>query len=113
MTGLYEIEYKFLDELNEPNWRVSDIVVYDSSEVGFGETLEYAFEKANEDDDFSGVDKLLRKMYDVDDDSVAFYLDLNNIAEGGTSKSTKLVSELQQSHGIIVKDINYIQMEMS
>lgn len=109
MTGLYEIDYLFLDELDEKGFRTSNVVVYDSSEVGFGETLQYAMDKTNENGDYSGVDKLLGEKYGLSDDDIAFYCDLAYIEERNTSKSTRLVCELQQSHDILIKNIYFIK----
>ena len=85
ISGDYEIEYRFTDELDDKydGNRISDVIVYNSSKVGWGETLDYALDKANEDGDYSGVDKLLGKMYGLDDEHVAFYndTDLDNVED--------------------------------
>ena len=107
---LYEIEYRNLDELmdgNEPH--NAYVVVYDSGTIE-GETFAYALDKANEDSDFTGVDKILTKTFELKDDDICFYYDINDIADEAT-KWGKLVPELQKSFNIFITDIDYIQGE--
>lgn len=106
MASIYEIEFRYDDEYkaNEPTHNAF-VCVYDSSEVGAGETIQYALDKANEDSDWSGVDKLLGKLFGLKDEDIAFYFDVSNIKHTGVSRLTRLVPELQKSFDIVIDDI--------
>ena len=104
MASIYEIEYKFEDELNESGWRTSNLCVYDSSEVGAGETIQYALDKANEDDDWSGVDKLMGKLFGLKDDDIAFYFDRNGVEDGG------IISQVERDFDIIINDYHEVKL---
>lgn len=106
MASIYEIKYRYADEYkaNEPTHNAL-VCVYEGDEVGAGETIGYALDKANEDDDWSGVDKLMRALFGLKDEDICFYFDVSNIIDKGTSRLTKLVPELQKDFGIVIKDI--------
>jgi hypothetical protein len=107
MIRLYEIDYKFLDEIGEPDWRNGQVVAYRTGTPA-GDTMAHALECAEEDGDFTGVDKLLMKMLSVRDDDVAFYYDVADIENDGTPLYTKLGVELQKNFGIIINDIRKV-----
>lgn len=94
---LYEIEYQYLDSLND-GWRRANIIIYDSSVVGEGETIDYALARANEEDDWSGVDKLMTSLYGLKDEDICFYFDRNGIED------ESLMLEIQKSFDIIIND---------
>ena len=105
MASIYEIEYKYADEYikGEPSHNAL-VCVYETGTVE-GDTIQYALDKANEDDDWSGVDKLMGALFGLKDEDICFYFDVSNIIDKGTSRLTKLVPELQKDFGIVVKDI--------
>lgn len=106
MASIYKIEYRYADEYkaDEPTHNAL-VCVYEGDEVGAGETIGYALDKANEDGDFSGVDKLMDKLFGLKDDDIAFYFDINDIVDKGTSRLTRLVPELQKSFDIVINNI--------
>ena len=105
MASIYEIEYKYADEYikGEPSHNAL-VCVYETGSAE-GDTIQYALDKANEDDDWSGVDKLMGKLFGLKDEDICFYFDISNILDKGTSRLTKLVPELQKDFGIVIKDI--------
>lgn len=105
MASIYEIEYRYADEYkaDEPTHNCF-VCVYETDTVE-GDTIQYALDKANEDGDFSGVDKLMGALFGLKDEDICFYFDLANILDKGTSRLTKLVPELQKDFDIVVKDI--------
>lgn len=109
MATIYEIRYKYLDELGDKGWRTSDICVY---EVGTpsGDNLQHALDIANEEDDFSGVDKLLTAMFKLKDDDIVFYYDISDIEDGATNRALALVVELQKNFDILIDDIRCIDV---
>ena len=106
MASIYEIEYRYADEYkaNEPTHNCY-VCVYEGDEVGTGETIGYALDKANEDGDWSGLDKLLGKLFGLKDEDICFYFDVSDIVDKGTSRLTRLVPELQKSFDIVINDI--------
>lgn len=110
MASIYEIEYRYDDEYkaDEPTHNAF-VCVYDSSKVGAGETIHYALEKANEDGDWTGLDKLLGKLFGLKDEDICFYYDTKWLKQEGayysTSRLTRLVPELQKSFDIVIEDI--------
>lgn len=105
MASIYEIEYKYADEYikGEPSHNAL-VCVYETGSVE-GDTIQYALDKANEDDDWSGVDKLMGTLFGLKDEDICFYFDVSNILDKGTSRLTKLVPELQKDFDIVIKDI--------
>ena len=105
MASIYEIEYKYADEYikGEPSHNAL-VCVYETGSAE-GDTIQYALDKANEDDDWSGVDKLMGKLFGLKDEDICFYFDISNILDKGTSRLTKLVPELQKDFDIVIKDI--------
>lgn len=105
MASIYEIEYLFEDELGSEvessTWRNSNLCVYETGTPS-GDTIDYALELANEDGDFTGVDKLLGKMFGLRDDDIVFYFDRAGI------KDESLVLELQHDFDIIINDLKEI-----
>ena len=99
----YEIEYKYEDELDEKRWRTSIVVVYDSSNNTEGATFQHALDCANEDGDYSGVNRLLEK-YGTNDDEVAFYFDKAGISD------ESLVLEIQHDFDIVINDIAEVHL---
>lgn len=107
MEGLYEIEFRYLDALNEP-WHTANVVIYDSN-TAFGANLRHAMDVADEDGDFGGVDKLLLSTFGVKDDDICFYLDLKYVDDSGAGRDTAKVLELQRGFDILVNNITFIQ----
>lgn len=108
MASIYEIEYKFDDEWNEDKWRTGLVCVYETGTPS-GDNLEHAFELANEDDDWSGVDTLLTAMFELKDDDIVFYYDISDMRESNTSRLTRLAVELQKNFDIIINDIGMVE----
>lgn len=105
MASIYEIEYKYADEYikGEPSHNAL-VCVYETGSVE-GDTIQYALDKANEDGDWSGVDKLMVALFGLKDEDICFYFDVSNILKEGGSRLTKLVPELQKDFDIVIKDI--------
>lgn len=105
MASIYEIEYKYADEYikGEPSHNAL-VCVYETGTVE-GDTIQYALDKANEDGDWSGVDKLMGALFGLKDEDICFYFDVSNILKEGASRLTKLVPELQKDFDIVIKDI--------
>lgn len=101
MASIYEIEYKFEDELNESGWRNSNLCVYETGTPS-GDTIDHALELANEDSDWSGVDNMLGKMFGLRDDDIVFYFDRAGIED------ESLVLELQHDFDIIINDLKEV-----
>lgn len=107
MASIYEIEYKFEDEMSDDGWRTGLVLVYETGTAS-GDNIQHALDCANEDDDWSGVNKLLKTMFKLEDDNVAFYYDVSVMSEGNTSKLTRLAVELQKNFDIIINDIEMV-----
>lgn len=105
MASIYEIEYKYADEYikGEPSHNAL-VCVYETGSAE-GDTIQYALDRANEDDDWSGVDKLMGILFGLKDEDICFYFDVSNILKEGASRLTKLVPELQKDFDIVIKDI--------
>ena len=105
MATIYNIRFRYSEEYkkNEPEHNAR-VCVY---EVGTpsGDTLEHAFECANEDDDWTPVDNLLSKMFGLKDDDINFYYDISDIEGGATNRALAVVPELQKEFGIVITDI--------
>ena len=104
MASIYEIDYKFDSEWRDDGWRTGLVCVYETGTPS-GDNLQHALDLANEDDDWSGVDKLLTTMFDLKDEDIAFYYDISDMRESGTSRLTRLAVELQKNFDIIINDI--------
>ena len=105
MASVYEIEYRYADEYkaDEPTHNCN-VVVYETGTPS-GDSIEHAMECANEDGDFTGVDKLLGTMFGLKDEDICFYFDISDIKDTGTSRLTRLVPELQKGFGIVIENI--------
>ena len=101
---LYEIEYKYLDDL-KTEWHFANVVVYDSF-TDEGKNLQAKLDEANDKGDFSILNKALEPL-DVVDDDVMFYYDINEVADEG-AKWTNFPLDLQQSLDILIKSVDYI-----
>ena len=101
MIKIYEIRYKFNDDLPEKGWRNSTVVVYDAFTSADGAILQHALDRADKDGDYSGVDKILEK-YGTKDDEVVFYFGNTGI------ENESLVLELQRDLDIIINNIHFI-----
>lgn len=104
MADIYEVEYKYLDELEDKNsrWHEALACIYDSTKVGAGETIQYALDKAREDGDYSGVDKLLTKLYGLTDEDICFYYDVSELDDRGL---VFVAIGLQRNFDIILNEI--------
>lgn len=101
---LYEIQFKYLDALDEPS-HTAQVVVYETDTIG-GDKFQLAMDSANESGDYSEVNKLLEPL-EVTDNDVCFYFDINSVGDELT-KWGKLVPELQESFAIHISDIDLI-----
>lgn len=102
MTSVYEIEYKFQDELAEKGWRTGLVLVYETGTAD-GDNIQHALDCANEDDDWSGVDKLLTSMFGFMDEDIAFYFDRNGI------ETESLVLEIEHDFDIVINKIGKVE----
>lgn len=107
MEGLYQIEFKYLGSLNEP-WHTANVVVYDTMSA-FGANVQHALDVANDDGDYSGLDKLLQKTLDVKDDEVIYYLDLHYVDDSSMGRETAMVLEIQRSMDILINAIDCVE----
>lgn len=105
MSSIYEIEFRYSDEYVAGEATHNALVCVYETGTAEGDTIRYALDRANEDGDFSGVDKLLLNLFGLKDEDICFYFDLSDIEDTGTSRLTKLVPELQESFGIVIRDI--------
>lgn len=109
MARIYEIEYRYADEYKANDEIHNAFVCVYETGTAEGDTIQYALDKANEDGDWSGLDKLLGKLFELKDEDICFYYDTNDLKQEGayyfTSKLTRLVPELQKSFGIVINDI--------
>ena len=101
---LYEIQFKYMDALNEPS-HTAQVVVYDSETLD-GDRFSRAMEQADETSNYTEVDKLLAPL-EVKDEDVCFYYDIASVGDELT-KWGKLVPELQESFEIHINDIDLI-----
>lgn len=100
---LYEIQYRFLDELNESEDRHSNLVVYDS-ETELGGKLRSALDN----ECFDEVDDILSEHFGIRDDDVCFYYDWNDLVPKN-GRTASLILELQQDQDIMIYDLTYIE----
>ena len=109
MASIYEIEYRYDDEYKANEETHNAFVCVYETGTAEGDTIHYAIEKANEDGDWTGLDKLLGRLFDLKDDDICFYYDTNTLKREGvyysTSRLTRLVPELQKSFDIVIEDI--------
>lgn len=105
MASIYEIEYRYSDEYKANEKTHNAFVCVYETGTAEGDTIQYALDKANEDDDFSGVDKLLGRLFGLKDEDICFYYDISDIEDGATNRALALVPELQKSFGIVIEDI--------
>lgn len=91
---VYEIEYRYSDEDEYHN---AYVLVYKTGTV-LGDTIQHALDCANEDGDYSGLDKLLSDHYDLCDNDICFYFDESDNVRG-------LEKELELSFDIRIKDM--------
>lgn len=103
MASIYEIEYKFEDELNESGWRTSNLCVYETGSVE-GDTIQYALDKANEDGDWAGVDRLMGVLFGLKDDDIAFYFDKNRVEDDS------IISQVERDFDIIINDYHEVKL---
>ena len=101
MASSYEIEYKFDDELNERGWRTSNLCVYETGTVE-GDTIQYALDKANEDDDWTGVDKLMGTLFGLKDEDIVFYFDKNGV------ENDSIISQVERDFDIVINDYHEV-----
>lgn len=95
MNTLYEVEYKYFDELKEKGWRNAYFIVYDTSTT-LGETIQHALDCLDEEEDVDGLDKVLMKHFGVCDSEVSYYFDRNGVED------ESLWLEIQSSQDILV-----------
>lgn len=104
---VYTIDYLFQDELNDKqmvdNPRCSNLVCY-TKDSKLGKTLR----EAEDTDNFDKLDEYMYEQVGIRDEDVAFYFWLDSIEDNGTAPLVRLVPELQNSHDIVVLDINFM-----
>lgn len=105
MASIYEIEYRYDDEYkaDEPTHNAL-VCVYETGSAE-GDTIQYALDRADEDSDWSGVDKLLGRLFGLKDEDICFYFDISSIKDTGTSRLTQLVPELQKDFDIVIEGV--------
>lgn len=98
MARIYEIEYKFFDELENKysRWRSGKLCVLDPNKVS-----DKLIKQFLNRDEFEQADKLLLKNYGLEDDDIAFYYYY-------TDNLLEMVVELQKDFDIIINEIKEI-----
>lgn len=98
MARIYEIEYKFLDEMEDKHskWWSGNLCVLDPNKVSDKLIQEFL-----DRDEFEQADKLLLKDYGLKDDDIAFY-------HRSTDNLVEMVVELQKDFDIIINEIKEI-----
>lgn len=110
MASIYEIEYRYYDEfVSNTECHNALVCVYETGTPS-GDNLQHALDLANDDGNWSGVDTLLTAMFDLKDDDIVFYYDINDMRESNTSRLTRLAVELQKNFDIIINDIEMVEM---
>lgn len=92
-SKVWELEYRYSDEDEFHN---AYIVIYYTGEP-LGDTIDHALELANEDDDWSGVDKLLGTVFGISDSDVCFYFEPRGI--------TPIKKDIELDFDIVIKDM--------
>lgn len=98
MISVYDIEYKYLDDL-DTEWHNTSVAVYNSDDAE-GEEFQKILDVASETDDFRAVNEWLPEDYT--DDYIMFYLDLAGY------KPMDIVPELQKELDILINEITFI-----
>lgn len=95
MASIYEIEYKYLDELEDKRsvWRHGVVCALDKNKLSDKLIQEFL-----DREEFEQADKLLTKNYRLKDDDIAFY----HVAE---KDLVELVVYLQKDFDIIINEI--------
>lgn len=98
MARIYEIEYKFFDELEDKHskWRHGVVCALDKNKLSDKLIKEFL-----DREEFEQADKLLTKNYRLKDDDIAFY----HVADNNL---VKLVVYLQKDFDIIINEIKEI-----
>lgn len=98
MARIYEIEYKFFDEMDDKHskWRSGKLCVLDPNKISDKLIKEFLNR-----DEFKQADKLLLKNYGLKDDDIAFY-------HYSTDNLVEMVVELQKDFDIIINEIKEI-----
>ena len=99
---LYEIEFKYLDALDEP-WHTANVVCYDP-DTEIGEKLASALRN----EEYDKANDIMAEPLGVTDDDVCFYYDWSNADANGHNAGV-LVIELQASHDILISNYTYIE----
>lgn len=98
---IYEIEFRYNDE---EDFHYAYILIYDTSTI-FGETIQHALDCVSEDDDTSGLDKLLYDHFQLDDAQICWYFDVNDMA-------WDLKTSIERCYDIEIKDM-WVERESS
>lgn len=93
-SKIYEIEYHYDDE---SEWHNAYILIY-ATGTPLGDTIQHALDCADDDGDWSDVDKLLLKHYGLKDDDICFYFDRNGIED------ESLILEIEHDFDIVIND---------
>jgi len=95
MASIYEIEYKYFDEMEDKHskWRHGVVCALDENKISDKLIQEFL-----DREEFEQADKLLTKNYGLKDDDIAFYhvVDKNLV---------ELVVYLQKDFDIIINEI--------
>lgn len=98
MARIYEIEYKFFDEMEDKHskWRSGNLCVLDPNKIS-DRLIRELLNKGELDQ----ADKLLFRNYGLKDDDIAFY-------HYSTDNLVEMVVELQKDFDIIINEIKEI-----
>lgn len=93
---IYQIKFRYSDE---EDFRDAYVLVYQTGTV-LGDTIAHALDEADEDGDYSGLDKLLYDHYGLTDGGICFYYDTDD-AIG----KRKLENSLELAFDIVVRNM--------
>ena len=100
MARIYEIEYKFFDEMEDKHskWRSGKLCVLDPKKILDRHIKEFLNREENEQ-----ADRLLLKNYGLKDDDIAFY-------HYSTDNLVEMVVELQKDFDIIINGFHEVKL---
>ena len=115
MASIYEIDYKFDSEWRDDGWRTGLVCVYETGTPS-GDNLQHALDLANEDDDWSGVDKLLTTMFDLKDEDITSgitlidlpHIELNDEEEWKAKNGQALSFNVKEDKVLLIKSNSLI-----
>lgn len=98
---IYEIEYKYLDEMEDKHsrWREGLVCVLDTKTVRDNLIREFLREE-----NIDQADKLLTKAYGLKDEDIAFYCE-----KGEYGEEVMLAAGLQKDFDIIINNMKCVE----